>query len=234
MTSVTEGRVERSSKPEAIALGVFGAIAALAALLIAGQAISRALWAEGEDLDVLRALGADSLTVTWDAIFGLLGAVVLGATLAVVLAVAPLAVGAARSGAPGRPDTGVRLRLDRARGGIRRLGRRSQRPDRGPRLPQGGAPAHRTAVRARAAGIGRGQRRSALRSSGPGCRGAPILPRGGSWPVRRAGPLGAGRVSAGGDRRGGHRHLRQRAQHPRVPPRAVRVELELRHRTGGG
>ena len=93
VTSVTEGQVERSSKPEAIALGVFGAIAALAALLIAGQAISRALWADGEDLNVLRALGADPLTVTCDAVFGLLGAVVLGATLAVVLAVAlsPLA-----------------------------------------------------------------------------------------------------------------------------------------------
>jgi len=99
VTSVTEGRVERSSKPEAIALGVFGAIAALAALLIAGQAISRALWADRDDLDILRALGADSLTVTWDAIFGLLGAVILGAALAVVLAVAlsPLApVGPAR------------------------------------------------------------------------------------------------------------------------------------------
>jgi len=93
VTSVTEGQVERSSKPEAIALGVFGAIAALAALLIAGQAISRALWADGEDLNVLRALGVDPLTVTCDAVFGLLGAVVLGATLAVVLAVAlsPLA-----------------------------------------------------------------------------------------------------------------------------------------------
>ncbi len=93
VTSVTEGRVERSSKPEAIALGVFGVLAALAALLIAGQAISRTLWADRDDLDILRALGADSLTVTWDAIFGLLGAVVIGATLSVVLAVAlsPLA-----------------------------------------------------------------------------------------------------------------------------------------------
>jgi hypothetical protein len=93
VTSVTEGQVERSSKSEAIALAVFGTIAALAALLIAAQAISRALWAQGEDLDVLRALGADSLTATWDAILGLLGAVVLGATLAVALAVAlsPLA-----------------------------------------------------------------------------------------------------------------------------------------------
>ena len=93
VTSVTEGQVERSSKPEAIALGVFGAIAALAALLIAGQAISRALWAQDEDSDVLRALGADSLIVMWDATLGLLGAVLLGAALAVVLAVAfsPLA-----------------------------------------------------------------------------------------------------------------------------------------------
>ena len=93
VTSVNEGRVERSSKPEAIALGVFGAIAALAALLIAGQAISRGLWADRDDLDILRALGADPLTLTWDAIFGLLGAVILGAALAVLLAVglSPLA-----------------------------------------------------------------------------------------------------------------------------------------------
>ena len=54
VTSVTEGQVERASKPEAIALGVFGAIAGLVTLLIAGLAISRGLWADGEDLDVLR------------------------------------------------------------------------------------------------------------------------------------------------------------------------------------
>ena len=47
LTSVVEGEVERATKPEAIALGVFGIIAALAALLIAGQAISRRLWASG-------------------------------------------------------------------------------------------------------------------------------------------------------------------------------------------
>ena len=111
VTSVTEGQVERSSKPEAIALGVFGAIAALAALLIAGQAISRALWAEGEDLDVLRALGADSSTVTLTPSSDLLGAVFLGAALAVGLAVAlsPLApLGPARQvdPSPGSPSIG--------------------------------------------------------------------------------------------------------------------------------
>jgi hypothetical protein len=93
VTSVAEGQVERSSKPEAIALGVFGAIAALAALLIAGLALSRAVGTQGEDLDALRALGADPVTLTWDAMFGLLGAILLGALLAVgvALALSPLA-----------------------------------------------------------------------------------------------------------------------------------------------
>jgi hypothetical protein len=93
VTSVTEGQVERSSKPEAIALGVFGAVAALAALLIAGQAISRTLWTRRVDVEVMRALGADRVTALGDAILGPLGAVVLGAALAVGLAVvlSPLA-----------------------------------------------------------------------------------------------------------------------------------------------
>ena len=79
VTSVTEGQVERSSKPEAIALGVFGAIAALVALLIGGQAISRALWASVKTSTSCARSGPTRLTVTWDAILGLLGAVVLGA-----------------------------------------------------------------------------------------------------------------------------------------------------------
>ncbi|HLN17233.1 MAG TPA: FtsX-like permease family protein [Acidimicrobiales bacterium] len=93
VTSVVVGQVERATKPEAIALGVFGAIAGLAALLIAGLAISRALWVENDDLDALRGLGADPVTITADAALGILGAVVLGSVLAVVVAVAlsPLA-----------------------------------------------------------------------------------------------------------------------------------------------
>ena len=98
-TSVVEGQVERASKPEAIALGVFGAIAALAALIIAALAISRSLWANGADLEVLRALGADPATRTVDAVLGLLAAVTLGTLMAVGVAVAlsPLApIGPAR------------------------------------------------------------------------------------------------------------------------------------------
>ena len=87
-TAVTEGEVERASKPEAIALGVFGAIAALVTLLVAGLAISRRLWSDINDLEVMRALGADPATLTWGATLGLVTAVVLGALLAVATAVA--------------------------------------------------------------------------------------------------------------------------------------------------
>ena len=88
LTSVVEGQVERATKPEAIALGVFGVIAGLAALLIGAQAISRRLWANRSDLDVLRSLGADTGTMAADAMLGPLCAVFLGALLAVGVAVA--------------------------------------------------------------------------------------------------------------------------------------------------
>ncbi len=92
-TSVAEAEVERSSKPETIALGVFGGIAGIAALVIAGLAIGRTISGQGDELDALRALGADPRTLTWDATFGLLGAIVLGALLAVGVAIvlSPLA-----------------------------------------------------------------------------------------------------------------------------------------------
>ena len=88
LASVVEGQVERATKPEAIALGVFGAIAGLAALLIGAQAISRRLWANRGDLDVLRSLGADTPTMAADAMLGPLCALFLGALLAVGIAVA--------------------------------------------------------------------------------------------------------------------------------------------------
>ena len=67
LTSVVEGQVERATRPEAIALGVFGVIAALAALLIGGQTISRQLFASRGDLGVLRSLGADRPTMAANA-----------------------------------------------------------------------------------------------------------------------------------------------------------------------
>ncbi|MGD0809187.1 MAG: FtsX-like permease family protein [Acidimicrobiales bacterium] len=93
VTSVVEDQVERATKPESIALAVFGAIAGLAALLIAGQAIGRRLGADGEDLGVLRALGAGPSMTMADGLVGVLGAVVLGSIVALFVAVAlsPLA-----------------------------------------------------------------------------------------------------------------------------------------------
>jgi len=93
LTSVAQGEVERATKPEAIALGVFGAIAALVTLVIGGQAVSRGLWTERDDLDVMKALGSGPLSLALSAMLGLLGAVLAGALLAVAVAVAlsPLA-----------------------------------------------------------------------------------------------------------------------------------------------
>jgi hypothetical protein len=87
VTSPGEAKVERAVKPEAIALGVFGAIAALAALAIAVQAISRQLRAADEDLTVLRALGASPATIVVEGLIGNLGSVALGSLLACAVAV---------------------------------------------------------------------------------------------------------------------------------------------------
>ena len=93
VTSVTEAKAERAIEPVSIALGVFGGIAALATLLIAGQVIGRQLRLGAGDLDILRALGAGPAVTTCDGLPGVLGAVVAGSLLAAAVAVglSPLA-----------------------------------------------------------------------------------------------------------------------------------------------
>jgi putative ABC transport system permease protein len=87
VTSIVEGQVNRTVKPEAIALGVFGGIAMIAALLIAVQMIARQLQAREEDIEVLSALGASRAMSVGDGLFGILGAVVAGSLLATAVAV---------------------------------------------------------------------------------------------------------------------------------------------------
>jgi hypothetical protein len=87
VTAITETKVERAVKPESIALGVFGAIAGLAALAIAALAISRQLRSADDDLNVLRALGATPAMAIADGLIGVLGAIVAGSLLAVAVAV---------------------------------------------------------------------------------------------------------------------------------------------------
>jgi ABC-type lipoprotein release transport system permease subunit len=83
-----EGKVERAIKPLSIALGVFGGITALAALLIAVQVIGRHLRRRRQESQVLRSLGADPTTLATDALIGVVGAVAVGSLLAVGVAVA--------------------------------------------------------------------------------------------------------------------------------------------------
>ncbi len=93
VVSTVVAKAERALKPESIALGVFGLIAALAALLIAAQVIGRQTRLASDDLRTLRALGADPAMTTVDGLIGIVGAVLIGSVLAVVVAVglSPLA-----------------------------------------------------------------------------------------------------------------------------------------------
>jgi FtsX-like permease family len=100
-------KAERTIRPESIAFGVFGLIAALAALVICGQVAGRLVRRNAEDGPVLRALGAGPAMTVCDGLIGVLGAVVAGSALAVAVAVtlSPLApVGPVR---PVYPDRGV-------------------------------------------------------------------------------------------------------------------------------
>ena len=86
-------KADRALKPISIALGVFGGVALLAAVLIATQLIARRLRNDRDDLRILRALGADPADVILDGLIGLEAAVALGSILAagIAFALSPLA-----------------------------------------------------------------------------------------------------------------------------------------------
>jgi hypothetical protein len=86
-------KAERTLRPESIALGVFGGIAGLAALLIDGQIIGRRIRLNSDELNVLRALGAEPAMTISDGLIGTMGAVLLGSLLAglVAIGLSPLA-----------------------------------------------------------------------------------------------------------------------------------------------
>ena len=86
-TSAIEAEAQQAIRPEAIALGVFGIIAGLAALLIGIQSISRQLQAGSGDAEILRGLGASPAATTADGLAGILGAVTAGSLLAAALAI---------------------------------------------------------------------------------------------------------------------------------------------------
>jgi hypothetical protein len=85
--SAIEAKAERAIKPESIALGVFGGIAALAVLLIAAQLIGRELRLEATDTATLRALGASPSMTISDGLVGIAGTVLIGSVLAAGVAI---------------------------------------------------------------------------------------------------------------------------------------------------
>jgi len=107
VTSRVVTEVELALKPESVALGGFGAIAALVCLVLGIQAISRQLRWVDDDRRVMRALGASPAVTAGDGLIGVLGAVALGSLVAVGVAagLSPLApLGPVR---PFYPDRGV-------------------------------------------------------------------------------------------------------------------------------
>jgi hypothetical protein len=107
VASQVEAEAEQSIKPEALALGVFGGIAGLAALLLVIQAIARQLSAREEDLRVMRAIGAGPATTGLDGLIGVTRSILTGSIVAIGVSVAlsPLApIGPVR---PVDPDRGV-------------------------------------------------------------------------------------------------------------------------------
>lgn len=105
LVSRAVANVELALRPESLAIAGFGAIAALVALVIGIQELSRQIRAEDTDREVLRALGAGVTVTSADGFYGVMAAIVIGAVAAVGVAYAlsPLApLGPVRPFYPGR------------------------------------------------------------------------------------------------------------------------------------
>ncbi len=79
---------DRAIKPVSIALGVFGALAALSLLFVAIQVAGRQLRRHADETATLRALGAGASVTMADGVTGIIGAWLVGCVVAVVVAVA--------------------------------------------------------------------------------------------------------------------------------------------------
>ena len=104
-TDVIRSQVQQAIRPEAVALSVFGAIAALAMLVLVGQGLAQMINRSAPDTAVLRALGATrgqaALAAALPGLIAVLGGVALAVAGAV--AISPLApVGPVRRYDPDR------------------------------------------------------------------------------------------------------------------------------------
>jgi putative ABC transport system permease protein len=88
VTAIDTFHAEQAVRPAAIALGVFGAIAALATIVLVGQALVRSLRTERDERAVARAMGAGPRSLALASAIGPVIAVVAGTVLAVAIAIA--------------------------------------------------------------------------------------------------------------------------------------------------
>ncbi|MGP8208315.1 MAG: FtsX-like permease family protein [Acidimicrobiales bacterium] len=100
-------KAQRSLKPEAIALGAFGGIVALACLLIGAQLIGRQVRLGADERAILRAVGASPAQTWGDGLIGIFASVGAGAFLAVIVAVCLSPVAPLGPVRPVYPDPGV-------------------------------------------------------------------------------------------------------------------------------
>jgi hypothetical protein len=107
ITSSVVAKSDRAIRPDSIALGIFGGIAGLAALVIAAQAIGRYLRRRASDLELLSALGANRNALLFDALLAVSVAIVLGALLASGVAAALSPIGPIGPVRAVYPDLGV-------------------------------------------------------------------------------------------------------------------------------
>jgi hypothetical protein len=104
VTSSTVAKSDRAIRPDSIALGIFGGIAGLAALVIAAEAIGRFERRRASDLEMLSALGAHTNALLADALLAMSAAIVVGSVLAfgVATALSPIGpIGPVRAVYPG-------------------------------------------------------------------------------------------------------------------------------------
>jgi hypothetical protein len=142
-SDVIQGRVQQAIRPQAVALAVFGGIAVLAMLVLAGQGLAQILSRSGPDNAVARALGSSRVQVAMAAALPGAIAIAAGVVLAAAgaIALSPLApIGQVRQFDPARGaaadglvlGAGSVLLLAALAGLLAAITRRAVRPSDGP------------------------------------------------------------------------------------------------------
>ena len=220
-SDIIRREVQQAIGPQVVALAVFGAIAALAMLVLAGQGLAQLISRSAQDIAVLRALGGSRAQTALAAMPAGRGRHPRGHDPRRGRRDSALPAGPGRPGTPvrsgprrpgGRPGPGGRLSpagRDPARG-AGRDGRTGH--------PAGHPPGPRAAVRRRACGGGR-------RVARTGRRGQPQRAGAGIGAAGGPGPRHLARVHRRGDGRDRRRRVRGQPDRPGHPPGPVRLEL---------